>query len=321
MRYSNNAISDALSVINSRRRNAESKAEERAINFKTEHPELAEIEREMADTTLGLFKAINNCPDPKKVVNDLKEKNLGFQKARKALFEACGVDENYLKPDYTCKKCNDTGYHDGKMCECLEELLKKSAFDELAKASPLKISKFEDFDPSIQSKPTAKKKATEILKFCEEYANDFGTDSQSLFFYGETGLGKTHISLAIAGKVIEKGYGVVYGSAQNLFSMLERERFGRSENPDGTTEEKLLCCDLLILDDLGAEFTTQFTIAELYNIINTRMAKELPTIINSNAPIEELEKQYSPRATSRIIGTYKLIQFIGNDVRQLKNNE
>lgn len=318
MKYSNKAISDALSVINSRRRNAEAKAEERAINFKTEHPELAEIEREMADTTLGLFKAISNCPDPKKVVNELKEKNLGFQKARKALLEACGVDENYLKPDYTCKKCNDTGYHDGKMCECLEKLLKKSAFDELAQACPLKISKFEDFDPSFQKTVSAKKKAADILKFCEEYANDFDTDSPSLFLYGETGLGKTHLSLAIAGTVIKNGYGVVYGSAQNLFTMLERERFGRSEDPDGTTEEKLLCCDLLILDDLGAEFSTQFTVAELYNIINTRMAKELPTIINSNVPIEELEKRYTSRVTSRIIGSYQMIQFVGNDVRQLK---
>ena len=231
---------------------------------------------------------------------------------------SCGVDENYLKPDYTCKKCNDTGYHDGKMCECLEKLLKKSAFDELAQACPLKISKFEDFDPSIQKTMSAKKKAADILKFCEEYANDFDTDSQSLFLYGETGLGKTHLSLAIAGTVIKNGYGVVYGSAQNLFTMLERERFGRSEDPDGTTEEKLLCCDLLILDDLGAEFSTQFTVAELYNIINTRMAKELPTIINSNVPIEELEKRYTSRVTSRIIGSYQMIQFVGNDVRQLK---
>ena len=318
MKYSNKAISDALSVINSRRRNAEKEAEERAKNFYEEHPELAEIEQEMANTTLGLFKAISNCPDPKKVVNDLKEKNLGFQKAKKSLLEACGVDENYLKPDYICKDCNDTGYHDGKMCNCLEKLLKKSAFEELAKACPLKISKFTDFDPSIQKSPAAKKKAAEILKFCEAYAEDFGTDSPSLFLYGETGLGKTHLSLAIAGTAIENGYGVVYGSAQNLFSMLERERFGRSEEPDGTTEEKLLCCDLLILDDLGAEFSTQFTVAELYNIINTRIAKELPTIINSNVSIEELEKRYTSRVTSRIIGCYQMIRFIGNDVRQLK---
>ncbi len=318
MKYTNQEISDALSVINTRRRNAENKAEERAINFKTEHPELAEIEREMADTTLGLFKAISNCPDPKKVVNELKEKNLGFQKARKALLEACGVDENYLKPDYTCKKCNDTGYHDGKMCECLEKLLKKNAFDELAKACPLKISKFDDFDLTIQKDPAARERISKIYTECVKYATDFDTDSPNIFLYGETGLGKTHLSLAIAGKVIEKGYAVVYGSAQNLFSKLEREHFGRSEDPDGTTEEKLLCCDLLILDDLGAEFTTQFTVATLYNIINTRIAKELPTIINSNVSIDKLEKDYGPRITSRIMGEYIMLEFIGNDVRQLK---
>ena len=318
MKYTNQEISDALSVINSRKRNAENKAEERAINFKTEHPELAEIEREMADTTLGLFKAISNCPDPKKVVNELKEKNLGFQKARKALLEACGVDENYLKPDYTCKKCNDTGYHDGKMCECLEKLLKKSAFDELAKACPLKISKFDDFNPSIQKDPVARERIGKIYTECIKYADDFDTDSPNIFLYGETGLGKTHLSLAIAGKVIEKGYGVIYGSTQNLFSKLEREHFGRSEEPDGTTEEKLLCCDLLILDDLGAEFTTQFTVSALYNIINTRIAKELPTIINSNVSVDKLEKDYGPRITSRIMGEYIMLEFIGNDVRQLK---
>ena len=133
--------------------------------------------------------------------------------------------------------------------------------------------------------------------------------------YGETGLGKTHLSLAIAAEAINKGFNVIYGSAHYFFSMIERERFGRSTESDGTTESKLLECDLLIIDDLGSEFITQFTVAELYCIINDRMLRGLPTIISSNLDPEELEKHYNNRISSRIIGTYKKIFFTGNDIR------
>ena len=85
-----------------------------------------------------------------------------------------------------------------------------------------------------------------------------------IIFTGATGLGKTHLSLAIAQAVINKGYNVVYGAAQRLFSNIEREHFGRSKDPDGTTEDMLAECDLLILDDLGAEFTNNFTIAKVF---------------------------------------------------------
>lgn len=47
-----------------------------------------------------------------------------------------------------------------------------------------------------------------------------------------TGLGKTHLSLAIAGGVIKKGYGVVYGSVNNIINRLEQEHFGRSDDAD-----------------------------------------------------------------------------------------
>lgn len=318
MNYTNKQISTALNVINSRRQSAEKSASERHDEFAKQHPELLIIEQEMSNTGLAAVKAMNDCKDPRKVISQLKEKNLGYQKARRDLLALCGLDENYLKPNYTCKKCSDTGFCNGEICDCLDEILKKDAFKSLADSSPLKISKFEDFDPSLQSDNFSRDKTSKIYNFCKEYADDFSIDSPSLFFYGNTGLGKTHLSLAIAGKVIDKGYGVVYGSAQTLFNLLEREHFGRSADPDGTTEDKLMSCDLLILDDLGAEFTTQFTVAALYNIINTRMAKELPTIINSNVPIEELENRYSERITSRIIGTYQTVQFVGKDVRQLK---
>lgn len=80
--------------------------------------------------------------------------------------------------------------------------------------------------------------------------------------YGETGLGKTHLSLAIANEVIKKGFSVVYDSAQNLFTRLEKERFGRE---GGNTEDTVLYCDLLIWM-ISAQSLTQNMSSPRYTI-------------------------------------------------------
>ena len=76
-------------------------------------------------------------------------------------------------------------------------------------------------------------------------------------------------------------------------------------------------CDLLIIDDLGVEFTTQFTVSELHSIINTRILRCLPTIISTNLELGDIEKQYSQRIASRIIGTSMPLRFCGSDIRQM----
>lgn len=318
MKYSRDIVFKASEELRKRRESAENAAKMRKLEFSQKHPQLTEIESEMAKIGTEAIKAVLGCDDPKSFVEGLKRKSLECQKAREALFKSAGITADELAPHYYCEKCKDTGYVDGVVCDCFEELLKSLSYKELAKKTPLKISSFDDFDISLYEDKSARERMGDILLFCKNYSNDFDLASPNLFMYGETGLGKTHLSLAIAGEVIKKGYGVVYGSAQNLLTAVERERFGRSDEPDGTTEEALLNCDLLILDDLGSEFTTQFTVAQLYNIINTRMAKELPTIINSNIGINELEARYTNRITSRIIGEYNLLNFIGNDIRQVK---
>jgi DNA replication protein DnaC len=158
-----------------------------------------------------------------------------------------------------------------------------------------------------------------VLEYCKNYAEDFGTDSESLYLHGATGLGKTHISLAIANTVAEKGYSVIYDTAQNILSSLEREKFGHNNN--GEREKEILECDLLIIDDLGSEFSTQFTVAAIYNIINTRLLSSKPTIISTNLSIDELTDRYTPRVTSRIVGCYTIKQFKGSDIRQQKRIE
>lgn len=134
---------------------------------------------------------------------------------------------------------------------------------------------------------------TRVLDVCMTYAQNFSLHSSNLILMGGTGLGKTHLSLAIANTAIAKGFGVVYSSVNNIVAKLEREHFGREEEND--TSSLLLDCDLLILDDLGTEFRTAFSVAEIYNIVNTRQMAQRPTIISTNLTMKEIEERYTER--------------------------
>jgi len=158
---------------------------------------------------------------------------------------------------------------------------------------------------------------SDILDFCRDYADEFTPSSKGIFMEGPTGLGKTHLSLSIASKVIEKGYTVVYGTAYDLLRQVEEENFGRTENKD--TLNNILDADLLILDDLGAEFNSPFNLSAVYNIIDTRCNRGKATIISSNLNLAELEERYSRRLVSRLISLFTYLRFIGRDVRQLKS--
>ena len=156
-----------------------------------------------------------------------------------------------------------------------------------------------------------------VLYFCREYARHFTPESPSILLFGKTGLGKTHLSLAIANQVLRRGYSVLYDSVINFLRQVEREHFGRASGDDDTLE-LLLSCDLLILDDLGTEFHSQFYQSTIYNIINTRMNRNRPTIISTNLSLKELEQRYSQRFASRVTGYYGKLEFLGKDVRVQK---
>lgn len=325
MSYNERLIEQAKREISGRRQTAEQEAKRRRDELVTACPEIDEIEREIARAGLEAIRAISMGANAQEYIKSLAKKNLAQQQHRKEILKEVGIDEDYLEVKYHCPKCEDRGVIDGKRCECFKALLKNYAYDELCKCSPIKLSSFNgfrlDFYPEQEDENTGispRMRMAEVLAYCKNWAEDFDRQAPSVIMYGATGLGKTHLSLAMARKAIEKGYGVVYGSTQNLLSRLEREKFGRS-NDGYTTEQSLLECDLLILDDLGAEFTTSFTISALYNIINTRMMSGLPVIINTNLGLEGIEEKYTQRISSRIIGDYTPIEFFGRDIRQLKS--
>ena len=228
--------------------------------------------------------------------------------------------------NYRCPVCQDKGRVDGKICKCLENLIKTNRFDFLNSLLPLKDLTFENFSVNYYSdrlndnEMSDRKYMGIVLEFCIEYAQKFTINSPSLLLIGRTGLGKTHISASIANLVLSKNFDVFYFSSLNLLQIFEERKFSYVHE-FSYSEENIFKCDLLIIDDLGAEFLNKFTEPVIYNIINFRTMRGLPTIINTNLGFEELGSRYDERIVSRIIGKFKPIKFVGRDIRQKKANQ
>ncbi len=324
MSYGKETLLKATQILESRRSKAQRTQLAHHMEVTDKIPEISKYEAKLAETGLAVVKAFGMGKDAQDYIRQLAEMNDALQKVIRATLVENGYPENYLDTPYTCKKCEDTGFVGGYACECRIQILKDIAKDSLASVSPSANCTFSNFnldfyplsDPATGVSP--RKRMSEIFEYCKCYAEDFGTDSESLYLHGATGLGKTHLSLAIANTVAENGFRVIYDSAQNILSSLEREKF--SHNNSGEREKEILDCDLLIIDDLGSEFSTQFTVAAVYNIINTRLNRSKPVIISTNLTKNELEAKYTQRVTSRIIGGYTSLLFLGKDIRQIKIN-
>jgi len=288
-------------------------------------PALAKLQAQIAQSGQAVVSAIGAGQDAAEYLALLEQQNTAAQAEQTKLLREHGFPPDYLKERHSCADCRDTGFVRGQRCACFTQLLQSLAYQELSMDTPLEQSSFAQFkldyystevDPAAGDVP--RRKMGVILDFCGQYAAEFDARSESLLFTGPTGLGKTHLSLAIAQEVITKGHTVIYGSAQNLLGRLEREHFAGFRERSNDTERAMLSCDLLILDDLGAEFSTSFTQSCIYNIVNTRLMAAQPVIINTNLGPAQLNEKYGERVTSRVIGNYTVLRFFGADVRQVK---
>ena len=321
MGYSRQVYMEAENELNRRHSEAVSRAQQRLDDFYAVCPEAEDVRRRIASTASQAAKAVLRGTDVRASLEALKAENLGLQRRFAELLAEHGFARADIEPQYVCPKCEDTGYVDGRMCACHRALLRQIAYENLNRISPLTLSTFEDFslynssDAPVVGRRSDREQMRYILDYCKRYAEGFSAKSGNLFFTGATGLGKTHLSLAIASAAIDKGFGVVYGTAQNFAVSLERERFSRADENGGDTLELLNECDLLILDDLGMEISSSYITAMIYNIIDTRIMLAKPTIISSNLSMQELEKRYNERFVSRVLGFYDRMPFRGKDIR------
>lgn len=309
------------------RTTARNNRDHRVEKIEKEYPELAEIDMQI--TKLGLENMKNVIDDPKKsdeynenFKNQLKKLN----KKKQKILNENEIPADYNEIKYNCKKCNDTGYtSDGKKCSCfiqkvINEEYKNSNIEELLEKENFQTFSFKYYsDKKDKNGLSPLENMHCIYKIARSFCENFNKEKKGLIFTGKPGLGKTFLSSCIAKELIDNGKSVIYITAECLFETYSDYKFGK--NTDESSIRKMRNCDLLIIDDFGAQMTNSMGEAFLQDMLNERLLYERKVIINTNLTIKEIAKLYGNRLGSRIYEYFIVSTFIGDDIRIKKFKE
>lgn len=285
-------------------------------------PELRVIDARLrASVAEAAAAALRRNGDPSEALAKIKEQNLELQERRRWLI-LNNFEEDFLDDTPVCTHCGGMGYVGAEMCECLHSLCRQEQKKRLSVLIGTGKERFSAFRPDYYSSEynpalgTSDRDIMESnLRDCKAYANNFSLQSGNLLFSGKTGLGKTFLSGCIARVVSEKGFSVVYDTVVRMISDYENVKFGENTDETRSALNKYRDCDLLIIDDLGTEMLTQFSMSALYTLINDRLLEEKPTIVSTNLTPTEIQNRYSQQISSRLRGCFDILYFSGTDIR------
>lgn len=323
MAYSQEVLRRAQERLAQQRADHESKQNQRLWEAYKKVPRLREIDMQLRRTmTAAAQTAFMKGGDPVAIMEQVKEANLSLQAERKALAEE-NFAPGYLEEKPLCAFCGGSGFVGNTMCDCLHTLCREEQKKEIAKLT-CGMETFESFrldyypqkvDAALGVSP--RQVMEKVLAYSKKYAEGF-TPGMNMLFVGGTGLGKTYLSACVANAVADKGYSVAYASAPQLFEKLNKNQFDPDEESARQVQE-LKNCDLLIIDDLGTELTTNFVTAALYSLVNDRLVTGKSMVISTNLNVSEIAQRYNPQIASRLQGNFKNLVFLGDDIRVLKN--
>ncbi len=325
MSYNREVYEKVLADFSNKRAKAGETLAARKVEIYEKLPEVLQIDKKLRHTSVKLSMAVftKSEDEVKAAIERLKRENLDLQAQKAEALVSAGYPYDYLTLPFECPVCKDEGYIGRKMCRCFREALIKEAYFSSNMAALVEKQNFNHFSLSYFSEIpdeatgiSPKKNMERILRFAKNYVASFDpSDADSLLFIGQTGLGKTFLSSCIAKEIMDKGYSVIYDTAQNVFDNFEKRKFGR-EDTCSVDPDKYLQCDLLILDDLGAEYNSPLISSFLYHIINSRSNIGKPMIASTNLLPPDIERVYSSKTLSRIMGEFITLYFIGSDIRQ-----
>ena len=296
----------------------------------TRSPEFQSLDESISILSVQYGKRLLNGDDH--AVESLKSELAMLRKQKDELLRSCGFPSDYLEPSYECSQCRDTGYIDNQKCRCFKAAASRLLYEQSNLKEILKTENFNSFSMKYYSDnyidPKSGRSSLSVMKdalaVCKDFIRTFDQEHKSLFLYGSVGVGKTFLSNCIAKELMDAGFSVIYYSAPALFNMFAHSTFHKDDTDAQNIRHYAFDCDLLIIDDLGTEFSNSFIASQLFTCVNERLLNKKSTVISTNLSLDSLADLYTERSFSRITSNYIMLKLIGDDIRikkKLMNRE
>lgn len=239
----------------------------------------------------------------------------------------------------TCETCQSTvpiykkGDNQASVCMVCENKKIKDEQTKLFKESQNR--KFQSMIDDVEEIPSELKNATfqsykpmtDIQKQAKQTLTNFAnnkTDETTMLLLGEVGLGKSHLAVSVASHMRSQGKATLFIDSPSLMDLIRSTFDKRSTLTKETILETIINAELLVLDDIGAEYTKRdasgfesFVSDVLFQIVNSRQEKK--NIYTTNYTGEELIEKYgrvtAKRILSRMRNNSKVIKLDGDDQR------
>lgn len=280
------------------------------------HPDLKMMDDKLLSLWVEIVKKGQNGEDTGNVEKELSE----LRQSRIEYLKKNNIKDDYRDVHYECNKCKDTGFVNGKKCSCYidkeiqlyDTISNFRKYIETDNFDNLKLSYYKQGDEKFSD--TYYQYMEEKIKEIKSLVSNMETEPFNIMLRGIPGTGKTFLARCIGDMALKLKKTVLYLNAVEYIDSLIQDYDGISLKQFATK------ADLLILDDLGVEYSSDFSKTAMNYVIDKRLNNNLSTVITTNLIMEEdLTDRYLSPMCSRLLNMYKSIFLSGMDLRRLKN--
>lgn len=292
-------------------------------HFDAVYAAIPEIQRiDASISSISLQQARRLLDGDTGAIEDLRRQIAELSSRRMKLLAEGGFPADYLEASYECPLCKDTGYVDGQKCQCFHKSVINLFYTQSNLSDILNQENFDTFTFDYYSANYIDKLsgvssltlARRAWEGCRHFIDEFDSEHGNLLLFGTTGIGKTFLTHCVAREIMQSIHSVLYLTATEFFDALLGKAISRDDRSVVLCEQ-ISSCDLLIIDDLGTERSTDFVISQLFVCLNDRILNHKSTVISTNLTLEEIKANYTERTFSRISNHFKILRLAGDDIR------